>query len=183
MSRPFSLEEFTDCGSHQQGHFLLSSGLHSGDYLQCALYLAHPKRAARAGELLAEGVDAIVGPASSNVALSQLSTVVQPATGEELYNGAPKEEGNFYQVGHFSKIIVDGEEVESIEGLNPVSFLAVIEDSEIEHSVVLEKSQIKDIGTRIQDSLIGRDVTISRSPIKPKALKLTLADHSKVGIL
>ena len=59
----------------------------------------------------------------------------------------------------------------------------IIEDSEIEHSVVLEKSHIKDIGTRIQDSLIGRDVTISRSPIKPKALKLTLADHSQVGIL
>jgi glucose-1-phosphate thymidylyltransferase len=59
----------------------------------------------------------------------------------------------------------------------------LIEDSEIEHSVILENSHIKDIGTRIQDSLIGRDVTISRSPIKPKALKLTLADHSKVGIL
>jgi glucose-1-phosphate thymidylyltransferase len=59
----------------------------------------------------------------------------------------------------------------------------VIENSEIEHSVVLENSRIKDIGTRIQDSLIGRDVTISRSPIKPKALKLTVADHSHVGIL
>ena len=59
----------------------------------------------------------------------------------------------------------------------------LIEDSEIEHSVVLENSHIKDIGTRIQDSLIGRDVVISRSPIKPKALKLTLADHSRVGIL
>jgi len=59
----------------------------------------------------------------------------------------------------------------------------VIENSEIEHSVVLENSHIKDIGTRIQDSLIGRDVVISRSPIKPKALKLTLADHSQVGIL
>ncbi|MFL7839409.1 MAG: glucose-1-phosphate thymidylyltransferase [Candidatus Promineifilaceae bacterium] len=59
----------------------------------------------------------------------------------------------------------------------------LIEDSEIEHSVILENSHVKDIGTRIQDSLIGRDVTISRSPIKPKALKLTLADHSKVGIL
>jgi glucose-1-phosphate thymidylyltransferase len=59
----------------------------------------------------------------------------------------------------------------------------LIEDSEIEHSVILENSHVKDIGTRIQDSLIGRDVTISRSPFKPKALKLTLADHSKVGIL
>ncbi len=58
-----------------------------------------------------------------------------------------------------------------------------IEDSEIEHSMVLSNSRINDIGTRIQDSLIGSNVTISRSPIKPKALKLTLADHSQVGIL
>jgi len=58
-----------------------------------------------------------------------------------------------------------------------------IENSEIEHSVVLENSEIRDIGTRIQDSLIGRHVVIARSPIKPKALKLTVADHSRVGIL
>lgn len=59
----------------------------------------------------------------------------------------------------------------------------VVENSEIEHSMVLENSHISDIEARIQDSLIGRDVTIQRSPIKPKALKLTLADHSNVGIL
>jgi glucose-1-phosphate thymidylyltransferase len=58
-----------------------------------------------------------------------------------------------------------------------------IENSEIEHSVILENSEVRDIGTRIQDSLIGRGVVIARSPIKPKALKLTLADHSRVGIL
>jgi len=51
-----TLDELTACGAHQKGHFLLSSGLHSGDYLQCALYLAHPRRAARAGGLLADAV-------------------------------------------------------------------------------------------------------------------------------
>ena len=56
MSETFTLDELTVCGAHQRGHFLLSSGLHSGDYLQCALYLAHPRRAARAGQLLAEAV-------------------------------------------------------------------------------------------------------------------------------
>ena len=56
MSRSFALDELTACGSHQRGHFLLSSGLHSGDYLQCALYLAHPRRAARAGDLLAGAI-------------------------------------------------------------------------------------------------------------------------------
>jgi glucose-1-phosphate thymidylyltransferase len=58
-----------------------------------------------------------------------------------------------------------------------------IEDSEIERSIVLEESVIRDIPARIQDSLIGRNVNLTRSPIKPKAYKLTLADHSQVGIL
>ncbi|MBW7958893.1 MAG: glucose-1-phosphate thymidylyltransferase [Candidatus Promineofilum sp.] len=59
----------------------------------------------------------------------------------------------------------------------------VVENSEIEHSMVLENSVIKDLEARIQDSLIGRDVVINRSPIRPKALKLTVGDHSKIGIL
>lgn len=58
-----------------------------------------------------------------------------------------------------------------------------VEDSEIEHSVILEHSQIRGIGSRIQDSLIGRYVTIERSPIKPKSHKMTIGDHSQVGIL
>jgi orotate phosphoribosyltransferase len=64
------LWELTACGAHQRGHFRLSSGLHSGDYLQCALYLAHPRQAARAGSLLAAGLleaghepDVVVAPA------------------------------------------------------------------------------------------------------------------------
>ncbi len=70
MTGPVTLAELTECGAHQRGHFLLSSGLHSGDYLQCALYLAHPQRAARAGGLLAASIraaamtpDVIVAPA------------------------------------------------------------------------------------------------------------------------
>ncbi len=59
----------------------------------------------------------------------------------------------------------------------------LIENSEIEHSMVLENSQILDIGSRIQDSLIGRNAVIKRSPIKPKALKMTVGDNSRIGIL
>jgi glucose-1-phosphate thymidylyltransferase len=58
-----------------------------------------------------------------------------------------------------------------------------IENSDIEHSMVLEHSLISDIGARIQDSLIGRYVEIKRSPMKPKSHKLTLGDHSQLGIL
>ncbi len=59
----------------------------------------------------------------------------------------------------------------------------LIENSEIEHSIVLENCRIVDIPVRIEDSLIGRNVTITRSPIKPKAHKLILGDNSQVGIL
>lgn len=58
-----------------------------------------------------------------------------------------------------------------------------IEASEIEHSIILENCQIIDIPQRIENSLIGRSVEVKRSPIKPKAIKLVLGDHSKVGIL
>jgi orotate phosphoribosyltransferase len=56
VSGVLTLEDLTDCGAHQKGHFLLSSGLHSADYLQCALYLAHTRRASHAGQLLADAV-------------------------------------------------------------------------------------------------------------------------------
>ncbi|MFH1485426.1 MAG: glucose-1-phosphate thymidylyltransferase [Chloroflexota bacterium] len=59
----------------------------------------------------------------------------------------------------------------------------LITDSEIEHSVVLEHSQIRDIQHRIENSLIGRNVQVARSPMKPRAYRLVLGDHSKVGLL
>ncbi len=59
----------------------------------------------------------------------------------------------------------------------------VIENSEIERSIVLENSVIQNINVRIQDSLIGRNAVVNRSPIKPKALKMNLGDYSQVGLL
>lgn len=59
----------------------------------------------------------------------------------------------------------------------------VIQDSEIERSIVLEHSHLEALPARIQDSLIGRHVILKRSPMRPKALKLTLADYSRVGLL
>jgi glucose-1-phosphate thymidylyltransferase len=58
-----------------------------------------------------------------------------------------------------------------------------IENSEIEHSIVLEDSLIKGIAGRIEDSLIGKNVEVSTSPLKPKAYRFMLGDSSKVGIL
>ena len=51
--------------------------------------------------------------------------------GGKLYNGAPKEEGKFYQVGNMVTIIKDGVEVESTGKVGPLKFLSVINSSEI----------------------------------------------------
>ncbi len=59
----------------------------------------------------------------------------------------------------------------------------LVEKSEIEHSIVLEHSRIIDIPQRIESSLIGRNVEIVRSPLLPKAHKMTLGDNSRVGLL
>jgi glucose-1-phosphate thymidylyltransferase len=57
----------------------------------------------------------------------------------------------------------------------------LIERTEVEHSIVLESTHIADI-QRIEDSLIGKEVELSRSIAHPKALRLMLGDHSRVAI-
>ena len=45
---------FRSTGAYLQGHFRLTSGLHSPEYLQCALVLQHPAAAEKLGRLLAQ---------------------------------------------------------------------------------------------------------------------------------
>lgn len=59
----------------------------------------------------------------------------------------------------------------------------LIENAEISRSIVLEHSQIRNLDQRIEDSLIGRHVVIHRSPIRPRAYKFTIGDHSHLGLL
>jgi orotate phosphoribosyltransferase len=48
------LELFRSTGAYLQGHFRLTSGLHSAEYLQSALVLQHPAAAEKLGRLLAQ---------------------------------------------------------------------------------------------------------------------------------
>ena len=57
---------FRQSGALLEGHFLLSSGLHSPGYLQCAFVLQHPQHAASLGAALAERA----GPLAPAVVLS-----------------------------------------------------------------------------------------------------------------
>ncbi|HZT40512.1 MAG TPA: orotate phosphoribosyltransferase [Bryobacteraceae bacterium] len=48
------LQAFRESGAYLKGHFRLTSGLHSPEYLQCALVLQHPDRAERLGRELVD---------------------------------------------------------------------------------------------------------------------------------
>jgi len=66
------MDIFNKTGAYKQGHFKLSSGLHSPAYLQCALVLQDPIIANRVAGVLAEKVrelkpDIVVGPAMGGV--------------------------------------------------------------------------------------------------------------------
>jgi glucose-1-phosphate thymidylyltransferase len=58
----------------------------------------------------------------------------------------------------------------------------VLERSEIEHSIVLERSQITDIPGRIESSLIGKDVVVCGKDSRPRAHRLMLGDSSRLEL-
>jgi orotate phosphoribosyltransferase len=67
---------FRRLGALLEGHFRLSSGLHSPGYLQCALVLQHPREAEACGAGIADrvrhlGVQAVLSPALGGVVIGQ----------------------------------------------------------------------------------------------------------------
>ena len=73
MTQEEVLAEFRQSGALLEGHFKLSSGRHSGHYLQCARVLMNPARAARLAEAVVAGIPAEVR--------DQIDVVVSPAMG------------------------------------------------------------------------------------------------------
>ena len=54
--------------------------------------------------------------------------------------------------------------------------------SEIEHSIVLERSRILNVSQRIESSLIGKDVVVCASDTRPRTHRLMLGDSSRVEL-
>jgi glucose-1-phosphate thymidylyltransferase len=55
--------------------------------------------------------------------------------------------------------------------------------SEVEHSIILSGSVVEDLGTRMEASLLGRDVKLTRSAGVPKTLRLLVGDRSEIEIV
>ncbi|MCP3921066.1 MAG: cation acetate symporter [Desulfobacterales bacterium] len=66
----------------------------------------------------------------SAVLKEAISTTMQP-NGPTLFNGEPKENRKFFQVGAMSKIIVDGKEVDKTGPVGPFKFLETVEKGEV----------------------------------------------------
>lgn len=58
-----------------------------------------------------------------------------------------------------------------------------ITHAEIEHSIILSGSSITDINGRIVDSLLGKNVEVTRGELMPKAYRLMLGDNSQFSIM
>lgn len=75
MTEKDVLDIFEKKNALLNGHFKLSSGLHSGKYLQCALVLQYPEIAGKLAKDIAEkfaghGIGFVVGPALGGVTLA-----------------------------------------------------------------------------------------------------------------
>ncbi|MBN2586691.1 MAG: cation acetate symporter [Candidatus Fermentibacteraceae bacterium] len=63
--------------------------------------------------------------------LTEALSIVTQSDGAILYNGAPRSEQLFYPVGNMADIRVGGDRVDGVSGLNAVSFLAIIQESDV----------------------------------------------------
>jgi orotate phosphoribosyltransferase len=94
LKRDELLKMFESAGAIRHGHFELSSGLHSGMYVQCALVLQYPRFAERLGQALAAlfsdaRIDAVVSPAIGGLIIGQEVARALPEPRKSHGGGAP----------------------------------------------------------------------------------------------
>jgi len=61
--------------------------------------------------------------------------------------------------------------------------LPIFERAEVEHSILLAGSSVRDLDGRMESSLLGRNVHIQRDNRQPRAYRFMVGDNSEIGIL
>jgi orotate phosphoribosyltransferase len=94
LKREELLKMFETAGAIRHGHFELSSGLHSGMYVQCALVLQYPRFAEKLGQALAAlfsdiKIEAVVSPAIGGLIIGQEVARALPEPKGTLGAGVP----------------------------------------------------------------------------------------------
>jgi orotate phosphoribosyltransferase len=94
LKREELLKMFESAGAIRHGHFELSSGLHSGTYVQCALVLQYPRFAEKLGQALAglfsdARIEAVVSPAIGGLIIGQEVARALPEAKNSIGGGVP----------------------------------------------------------------------------------------------
>jgi orotate phosphoribosyltransferase len=169
LSREEILRMFESSGAIRHGHFELTSGLHSGTYVQCALVLQYPRYAERLGQALAAlfsdaHIDAVVSPAMGGVII-----------GQEVARALPERKGS---TGGAPALFVERDASGTMTlrrgfSLRPDQHILVIEDVWTTGGSTLEAIQVvEEAGGRV----VGAGALIDRSggkiefPVENQAL-------------
>lgn len=94
LKREELLKMFETAGAIRHGHFELSSGRHSGTYVQCALVLQYPRFAEKLGQALAAlfsnaVIEAVVSPAIGGLIIGQEVARALPEPKKSAGGGVP----------------------------------------------------------------------------------------------
>lgn len=111
---------------------------------------------------------------NQSYALKETLSITEDMNGVQLFNGEPQSNGNFYQVGHLSKIIVDGKEVDKTGPVGPIEYLSIIEKSDI---VRFSNSKFSEDGESV--SLYYQTVTAGKDFMLP-GLKYKIGKGSSI---
>jgi orotate phosphoribosyltransferase len=94
LKREEIIKILESAGAIRHGHFELSSGLHSGTYVQCALALQYPRFAEKLGQALAAlfsdaVIEAVVSPAMGGLIIGQEVARALPEPKGSIGGGVP----------------------------------------------------------------------------------------------
>jgi glucose-1-phosphate thymidylyltransferase len=125
---------------------------------------------------------------ANRIVLSRLETALKPAAPAGVSIEGPVEIGAGVtivdSVIRGPVILGDGAVIEHafVGPYTSIGDRCTISRCEIENSIVLEESEIREVPLRIDGSLIGRRVRIVKTDLKPKAYRFMVGDNSEVGI-
>ena len=123
---------------------------------------AHPEAGVAGGQII--NPDGLKLTIEGNVVIEKNARIIQSTVRGPAIIGENTVVKNSY-VGPYTSIYHD----------------TLLENCEIEHSIVLENSVIRGI-KRIEGSLIGQNAVVTQSPAKPSAYRIMIGDSSRVEI-
>ena len=135
--------------------------IESSDYLLISQYTEGDHTFAKLSE---DGIETwwSLNKSGTTPYLEEALSIVNTADGKKLYNGGTRDEGRFYQVGHASKIIYKGEEVEETGPLGPFEYIETIGNTEVTRFL---KKVFDDNGDKV--TVFYQSITQGKDIMKP----------------